>query len=302
MVAATPRAGHTKRNAGDARLRAAVRAARPRVGVVTITLGPRAGIIPAVSRAMVHFVGGGPGAPDLLTVRGARAIAAADVVVWGRSLLMEEAVTEHARPDAELLPWPPLSAEELLAVYDRARDEDLVVARLHSGDPAIFGRIQEETRYVSERGLAYEIVPGVSSLAAAAAALGRELTVAGPPLGEEVASAEALDALIVARGGGRPPGLGVERVRELARHGATMAVFMAASDPDALQAALLRGGFVPQTPCAVASRLSWPDELVFTCRLDELAERTHGHDLDHRTLALVAPALDDAGAQADTQD
>ncbi len=242
---------------------------------------------------MVYFVGGGPGAPDLLTVRGARAIAAADVVIWGRSLLMEAAVTEHARPGAELLPWPPLSADELLAVYDRAQAEELVVARLHSGDPAIFGRIREETRYVTDRGIPYEVVPGVSSMMAAAAVLGRELTVAGPPLGKEVASAETLHALVVARGGSRPPD--VERVAELAHHGTTMAIFMAAAEPEGLQRALLEGGLGPHTPCAVVHRVSWPEELVLRCRLDELAERVARHDLDHQTLLLVGPALEDAG-------
>lgn len=246
---------------------------------------------------MVHFVGGGPGAPDLLTVRGARAIAAADVVVWGRSLLMEQAVTEHARPDAELLPWPPLSADELLAVYDRARQEELAVARIHSGDPAIFGRIQEEIRHVSELGVPYEVVPGVSSVAAAAAALGRELTVAGPPLGEEIASAELLDSLVLARGSARSGGDGAAmRVEELARPGATMAIFMAAGNPDELQGALLRGGFAPHAACAVAHRISWPGEVLLRCRLDELADQVRAHELDHLTLVLVGPALEDAGA------
>ncbi len=125
-----------------------------------------------MSAGRVYFVGGGPDAADLLTLRGARAIAAADVVVWGRSLLSEEVITEHARPTAELAPWPPLSADGLLEVYDRARDNGLAVVRVYGGDPTIYGWVHEEIASVTERGLAYEVIPGVTSMAAAAAAAG----------------------------------------------------------------------------------------------------------------------------------
>jgi precorrin-4 methylase len=125
-----------------------------------------------VSGARVYFIGGGPGAADLLTLRGVRAIAVADVVVWGQSLVSEELVTEHARTTAELAPWPPLSAEGLLEVYDRAREDRLTVARVYGGDPTIYGWVHEEIASVTERGLPYEVVPGVTSMAAAAAAAG----------------------------------------------------------------------------------------------------------------------------------
>lgn len=100
---------------------------------------------------MVYFVGAGPGAPDLLTLRGARAIAAADIVVWGRSLTMEEVVTDNARADAEILAWPPLTGEELRKVWERAKSEGLVVARLHGGDTAIYGGVREHIRDLRTR-------------------------------------------------------------------------------------------------------------------------------------------------------
>ncbi len=233
----------------------------------------------------VYFVGGGPGAPDLLTLRGARAVAAADIVIWGRSFLMEEAVTEHARPEAELLPWPPATMSDILAAYDRARDEGLTVARLHSGDPAIFGKL-EEVPEAQARGLAWELVPGVSSVSAAAAALGRELTTPGGP--------RAL--ILAARPRDAEACLG-EGLPDLAAHGTTMALFMAASDPEALQADLLQGGYPPDAPCAVVHRASWPEQLVLECPLNELAARIRGHELDLLTLVVVGAAPDVEGAQ-----
>ena len=230
-----------------------------------------------MSAGKVYFVGGGPGAPDLLTLRGARAIAAADVVIWGRSLLMEEVVTEHAPEHAELLPWPPATMAQILATYDRAKEEGLVVARLHAGDPTIYGKVHREIQEVSARGLPYELVPGVSALGAAAAALGRELTAPGAPRSLILASHGERDA--------PPPG---QRVRELARHGATMALFMSAKRPYELADELLQGGYGPDTPCAVVHRASWPEEAVLTCRLDELGDRLSGRE---QTLILVGPAL-----------
>jgi precorrin-4/cobalt-precorrin-4 C11-methyltransferase len=235
-----------------------------------------------VSRAKVWFVGAGPGAPDLLTFRGARAIGAADVVVWARSLVME-AVLDHARTGAEVIESTPLTLEDVLAVYERAVQEGLVVARVHSGDPAIYGAIQEQIRFCAERGLPYEIVPGVSSVAAAAATLGRELTVP-----------ERSQSLILTRRGGRTPMPDGERVEAFARHGTTMALFLSAARPRELQRDLLDGGYPPDTACAVVYRASWPDEVVLRCRLDQLGDRVREARINRQALILVGPGLDDA--------
>ena len=132
----------------------------------------------AASTGKLWFLGAGPGAPDLLTLRAARALAAADVVVWGKALMADGLVAEHARPDAELVPWPPATMEDIHAVYDRAAAEGLVVARMLWGDPALFGSVRDEVRQARARGLEYEIVPGISAFNAAAARLEIDLTVA----------------------------------------------------------------------------------------------------------------------------
>jgi precorrin-4/cobalt-precorrin-4 C11-methyltransferase len=236
------------------------------------------------ARPKVWFVGAGPGAADLLTFRGAAAIAAADVVVWAGSLV-DEAVLRHARPEAELLDSSAMTLEQVAAVYDRAAAGDLVVARVHSGDPTLYGAIQEQIEACQQRGLAWEIVPGVSSLAAAAAAVGHELTV------PKVAQSVLLTRLATRTEASMPPR---ERLRELARFGTTMALFLSCSRPRLLQAELEAGGYPPETPCAVAYKVTWPDEQIIRCTLGELAARLRAARITRHALVLVGPAL--AGA------
>jgi precorrin-4/cobalt-precorrin-4 C11-methyltransferase len=232
-------------------------------------------------RPKVWFVGAGPGAADLLTFRAAAAIAGADVVVWAGSLVSPE-VLGHARPDAELLDSSQLTLEQVTAVYDRAVAERLVVARVHSGDPTLYGAIQEQIAECERRGLPWEIVPGVSSLAAAAAAVGRELTVPG------VAQSVVLTRLATRTSSSMPAR---ERLRELARSGSTMALFLSCSRPRALQAELEAGGYAPDTPCAVVYRASWPDQVIIRCELAELAGRIRAARITKQALVLVGPAL-----------
>ena len=238
-------------------------------------------------RPKVWFVGAGPGAADLLTFRGAAAIAAADVVVWAGSLVSPE-VLVHARHGAELLDSSKLTLERVAAVYDRALAERLVVARVHSGDPTLYGAVQEQIAECDRRGLAWEIVPGVSSLGAAAAAVGHELTVPG------VSQSVVLTRLATRTSSSVPAH---EQVRELARSRTTMALFLSCSRPRALQAELEAGGYPPQTPCAVVYRASWPDEVVVRCPLAELAERLRSARIHKQALVLVGPALADADGE-----
>jgi precorrin-4/cobalt-precorrin-4 C11-methyltransferase len=234
----------------------------------------------------VWFVGAGPGAADLLTLRGAWVIAEADVVIWAGSLVHPDVVAK-ARPDAEVLDSSRLTLEEICAVYDRAVAEGLQVARVHSGDPTVYGAIGEQIEACEARGLVWEIVPGVSSLGAAAAAIGRELTV------PEVAQSVILTRLPTATP--MPPG---EQVRALARHGVTMALFLSAKRGAKLQEELLAGGYPPDTPCAVVYRATWPDERVERCRLDALARTLRDARLHKHTLILVGPALDAQGQRS----
>lgn len=234
----------------------------------------------------VWFVGAGPGAPDLLTLRAAQAIAAADVVIWAASLVNEE-VLAHARPGAEIVDSSRIALEEVIALYRRARDEGLVVARLQSGDPALYGAMQEQIDACDRLGLGWEIVPGVSSLGAAAAALGRELTIP-----------EVAQSVILTRLASRTPMPPGERVRAFAAHRTTLAIFLSAARPKQLQEELLAGGYPPETPCAVAYRVSWPDELVIRCRLDELAGRIREAKIHKTALVLVGDAIAASGTRS----
>lgn len=226
------------------------------------------------------FVGAGPGAADLLTVRAVRSIAEADVVVWASSLVHRD-VLDHARDDAEIVDSAALPLEDVETLYRRALEDGLRVARIHSGDPALWGAVAEQRAVCERVGIAHATVPGVSAAAAAAAAADVELTV------PEVAQSVVLTRL---EGGKTPMPVG-ETVRGFAAHGATMALFLSAARARRLEAELLGGGYPPQTPCLVAYRVSWEDEALQWCRLDGLAATVRARRWWKHTLVLVGPAL-----------
>jgi precorrin-4/cobalt-precorrin-4 C11-methyltransferase len=235
-----------------------------------------------LSRAKVWFIGGGPGPPDLLTIRGARAIAEADIIIWGTRFLMEETVTECARSDAELVPWPPASMSDLLAAYDRAKADDLVVARLVGGDPAVYVSMGEEIDRVRQLGLPFEVVPGVGTLSAAAAALGGELATARTP-----------ESLVVTSP--------LAEIENLAGPPLTAAIYMAGRSRDELQSRLLASGYPEQTPCAIVFGASWGHQDVILCHLDqleanleELAMQADPELVERQTLVLAGPTVPEA--------
>jgi precorrin-4/cobalt-precorrin-4 C11-methyltransferase len=231
----------------------------------------------------VWFVGAGPGAPDLLTIRAARVIGAADIVVWARSLV-DERILAHASPDAELIASDERTYEDIVAIYARAAADGLAVARVHSGDPSLYGTLHEQIEACRRLGCSYELVPGVSSMAAAAAALGQELTVP-----------DVSQTLILTRRPTRTTMPDNERLIELARHGTTLVLFLSVRRPRELQAELLEGGYVAHTPCAVIYRASWPDEIVIRCALERLADRIREASITTQALVIVGPALAGAG-------
>ena len=235
----------------------------------------------------VFFVGAGPGAPDLLTLRGAQAIAAADVVIWASSLVHPD-VLRHAKEHAEIVDSARLPMEGVLPYYERAAEQKLQVARVHSGDPSLWGAVQEQLEQCAALGLDTEIVPGVSSFTAVAARIGRELTV------PEVAQSVILTRL----GGGKTPMPPGERVADFARHGTTMALFLSAARSGQLQDELLAGGYPPDTPCVVAFQVTWPDELIEHCALKDLAATMKERKLWKHTLVLVGPGLAAAGSRS----
>ncbi len=234
----------------------------------------------------VWFIGAGPGAPDLLTMRGARLIGEADVVIWARSLV-NEGVLEHARPGAEIVESTTIPLEGVRGIYERAAAEDLKVARIHSGDPSIYGAVMEQIELCEGLGLPWEIVPGVSSLGAAASAIGRELTVP-----------EISQSIILTRRASRTPTPEGEDIQSFASHGTTMAIFLSAARPRALQEELIEGGYAPDTPCAVVYKASWPEELVIECPLEELADRIREAGIKRQALILVGPGLAAGGTRS----
>ena len=234
----------------------------------------------------VWFIGAGPGAPDLLTIRGAKLIGEADVVVWARSLV-DEGVLEHAHVDAEIIESTTIPLEGVRELYERAVREDLTIARVHSGDPSLWGAVLEQIETCEELGLPWEIIPGVSSLGAAAASIGRELTV--PEISQSV---------ILTRRASRTPMPEGEDIKSFAAHGTTMAIFLSAARPRLLQEELLEGGYAPDTPCAVIYKASWPDEVVIECSLDELADRIREAGFTRQALVFVGPGLRAGGTRS----
>jgi precorrin-4/cobalt-precorrin-4 C11-methyltransferase len=235
----------------------------------------------------VVFVGAGPGAADLITVRGAEAVRAADIVVWAASLVHPD-VLGYARPGAEIVDSAALTLESTVHIFRRAAARDLRVARLHSGDPALWGALQEQLDACAALGVATEVVPGVSAFSALAAAAQRELTV------PRVAQSVVLTRL----GGGKTPMPAGESVADFARHGTTMAVFLSAARTRQLVEELLAGGYPADTPVLVGYRVSWPDELVLRATVGTLTEAVRAHKLWKHTLFLIGPALDATGTRS----
>lgn len=233
----------------------------------------------------VVFVGAGPGASDLLTVRGARTIAEADIVIYASSLV-DEGIVAGVKPGALVIDSATESLEGIAPLYRRARDEGLLVARVHTGDPSIYGATAEQRRLCDDLGLPHETIPGVSAFSSAAARADAEMTIP-----------EVSQTLILTRlEGGRTPMPDRETVRGFAAHRVTMALYLSAARNKVLQEELLAGGYPPETPCIVGYRVSWPDELLLRCRLDALAATMRERKLWKHTVVLVGPALAERSA------
>jgi precorrin-4/cobalt-precorrin-4 C11-methyltransferase len=227
----------------------------------------------------VYFIGAGPGAPDLLTVRAQQLIAAAPVVLYAGSLVPPE-VLAGARAGARLVDTAGLDLDEITAELVSAHRAAHDVARLHSGDPSIFSAVAEQARRLDRAGVPWQIVPGVPAFAAAAAALRQELTL--PGVGQTVVLTRA-----AARATPMPPG---EELTALAATGATLVLHLAVQSIDAVAAALLPR-YGAECPAAVVARASWPDEEVLRCRLGELAERVRSRGIRRTAIIVVGRVL-----------
>ncbi|GAB2985502.1 cobalt-precorrin-4/precorrin-4 C(11)-methyltransferase [Saccharothrix stipae] len=222
----------------------------------------------------VSFVGAGPGAADLITVRGAKRIAEADVVLWAPSVIEVECVREHARPDAELVDFSRVAEADVVEVYRRASAGKLRVVRLHAGDPSLWSGLRDQQDACRRLGLETDVVPGVSQVSAAAASVGRELTTSGLAQSLLLVGPET-----------------AEHVEEFAAHGTTMAISASGARAGLLVERLRAGGYADDTPVVVAYKVSLPDETVAQTTVGELEACVKEHKLYRTTLFLVGKVL-----------
>lgn len=226
----------------------------------------------------VYIIGAGPGDPDLITVKGARLVERCPVVLYTGSLV-PEAVIARAHADARVLDSSGMTLDEILAVIVHAHDRGEDVARVHTGDPSVFGSTAEQMRRMDALGIAYEIVPGVSSFSAAAAALGRELTLP-----------ELCQTVILTRAEGRtmmPPG---EQLADLARHQATLCLFLSIRLMDKVARALAPA-YGADCPVAVVHRASWPDQQIVRGTLADIAGKVRAAGIKATSMVLVGRVL-----------
>jgi precorrin-4 C11-methyltransferase len=229
---------------------------------------------------MVVFVGAGPGDPELLTIRGRRVIESADLVVWADSLV-HPGVAALARSDAEVIGSATLALEEINRRIVAAAREGKLVARVQSGDPAIYGAMHEQMVLLEAADVPYAVVPGVSSVFAAAAALDAELTV--PDVAQTV---------ILTRLPSRTTIPEQEQLRAMAAHGGTVALFLSINVVERAVAELLAGGYAEDTPAAIVHRVTWEDETIIRGRLADIAAASRAAGLTRQALILVGRAID----------
>lgn len=228
---------------------------------------------------MVHFVGAGSGAPDLITLRGARLLGEADVVIYAGSLVNPELLT-LTKPGCELHDSAKLTLEEVIALVEAAERMGKTTVRLHTGDPSIYGAVREQFDELVKRGIAFDVCPGVSSFCGAAAALRTEYTL--PDVSQTV---------IITRAAGRTPVPERESIRSLAAHGATMVLFLSTALTETLQGELLAGGYAAETPAAIVYKATWPEEKIFRCTVGTLHETAEENRLRKTALIVVGGCL-----------
>ena len=229
---------------------------------------------------MVHFVGAGPGAPDLITLRGASLLEKADQVIYAGSLV-NPALLAHCKPGCRIRNSAEMTLEQVIAAVEEAEAQGLDTVRLHTGDPSLYGAIREQMAEFKKRGIAWDVTPGVSSFCAAAASLGAEYTLPG-----------LSQTLILTRMAGRTPVPEQESVEALAQHGASMVLFLSAGMLDDLQTELLKGAYTEDTPAAIVYKASWPEEKTLRCTLGTLAAAARAEGIKKTALVLVGDFLD----------
>lgn len=228
---------------------------------------------------MISIVGAGSGAADLITVRGARLLGQADVIVYAGSLVNPQLLS-YAKEGCEIHNSAKMTLEEVVDVMAKAHFLGKNMVRLHTGDPSIYGAIREQMDALRQKNIPFEVVPGVSSFCGAAAALQAEYTLPGMS-----------QTVIITRAAGRTPVPEKENIRSLAAHRATMAIFLSAGLLEQLEEDLVEGGYPPETPAAIVYKATWPDEKVCICQVSTLAETAQKEGINKTALILVGDFL-----------
>lgn len=229
---------------------------------------------------MIHFVGAGSGAADLITVRGADMLRKADVIIYAGSLV-NPALLEYAQPECTIYNSATMTLEEVIEVMRAAEKEGKTTVRLHTGDPCLFGAIREQMDILDEDGIEYDYTPGVSSFCGAASALKAEYTL--PSVSQSV---------IITRMEGRTPVPEGEAMRKMASHGCSMVIFLSTGLLDKLEGELIAGGaYTKDTPAALVYKATWPDEKVFHCTVGTLAQTAKENNITKTALVCVGGFL-----------
>ena len=230
---------------------------------------------------MVHFVGAGSGAEDLITVRGARLLEEADVVIYAGSLV-NPAHLKRTKEGCEIYDSAKMTLEEVTDVMKRSEVEGKTTVRLHTGDSSIYGAVREQFDILDAEGIPYDVCPGVSSFFGAAASLKAEYTL--PDVSQTV---------IITRAEGRTPVPDRESIRSLAQHGSTMVLFLSTSLTAKLKEDLLAGGYEEDTPAAIVYKATWPDEKIFRCTVGTIHQTVRENGLTKTALIIIGGCLGD---------
>ena len=232
-----------------------------------------------MSSVQVYFVGAGPGDPDLITVKGRKLLEEADIVVYAGSLV-NPAVLAVTPAGCEIHNSASMTLDEVIAVMKAGVEQGKKVVRLHTGDPSIYGAIQEQIDLLNKLKIRWQVVPGVSSFLAAAAALGQEYTLPG-----------VSQTVIITRMEGRTPVPEKEQIRSLAAHQTTMCIFLSVHMFGELVQELLDGGYVADTPVAVVEKASWPEQRIFRGTLTTIADQLVAAGVSRTAMVIVGDVL-----------
>lgn len=232
---------------------------------------------------MVHFVGAGSGAPDLITVRGQRLVMEADVIIYAGSLV-NPALLDDKKEGCLVFDSAKMTLEEVLDVMRDAEKKGLTTVRLHTGDPCVYGAVREQMDLLEAAGIPYDSTPGVSAFCGAAAALDMEYTLPG-----------ISQSVVITRMAGRTPMPEKESIESFAAHGATMVIFLSTGMLKELSARLTAGGYDPQTPAAIVYKATWPEEEKYICTVETLAQTAAEHNITKTALIIVGDAVAQSG-------